>query len=592
MASVQLAPGIVLTGAEEEQVELASDRGRRSMADSFVGDEFAPEIDVALRDADFRIDADTRIVPQDTGPGRRSFPAISSGEPPELKVEVEPGESAVLLVQNADGVFHWQFPKSDEQFGEARRSDLSDTLVFSLAQPSNSAPADDRRGIGDVIGWVGDKLVSPIRVRVLRYVAAKAIDKAVDKIEGDLEAGLVWLDGSPTQWQVTNKQPPAPTGDNKRVLLLVHGTFSTTAGSFIGMEAAGDPKGHFLAAAHEKYDLILGFDHKTLALDPEQNARQILDALAFLPDDTIIDAVAYSRGGLVYRSLVEQVARESKLRFGKVVLVGCTNSGTHLAEPSNWEDLVGLYTNIGIAGARGLSLLGSPLAGRIVAEVVKLLGGFVQALPEIAIGENKVPGLAAMEPDGLFVEKINEKATALTHYHAIVSDFEPRPNHARGLTGGIASYLADRVMDRLMQRENDLVVHTASMTSFGLGAILPDARVRRFAPADAIYHTVYFQTAKALDWLAAWLLAGESGAQEPMVEAEPDDLGDGADKVNIDLGDLGVGRYMIPVREDYEEAGRDDDQYVPPSPPEADERRGGPSSRDFGFPDLEEGGEK
>ena len=252
------------------------------------------------------------------------------------------------------------------------------------------------------MGWVGNKLIEPIRVRVLRFFAEKTIDAAVAKIEGDLVPGLVWLNGSSDQWEIIQNLPPLPIGRPPRVLLLVHGTFSTTLGSFAALEASGVPKGHFLSAARSEYDLVLGFDHKTLALDPKQNAQQILDALNFLPDGTVIDAIAFSRGGLVFRSLAERLAKEtnSGLQFRKTVFVGCTNSGTNLAEPDNWDDLVGLYTNIGLGGARALSILGSPVAGRIAREAIKIMGGFVQAFPELAIKDGKVPGLPRWSPMG------------------------------------------------------------------------------------------------------------------------------------------------------------------------------------------------
>ncbi len=275
---------------------------------------------------------------------------------------------------------------------------------------------------------------------------------------------------------------------------------------------------------------MIGFDHRTLAEDPKQNAEQILAALAFLPANSQIDGVAFSRGGLVYRALAEQVAPVIRpdLSFGRAVFVACTNSGTLLAEPDNWKTLADLYTNVGVAGGRALSLLASPMAGTVVTQAIKLLGGFVKALPELAIEDRKVPGLAAMEPDGPFVQELNALPSPIDRYYAVVSDFEPRIDLAHGITGGLAKFLADRLMDRLLGEANDLVVNNASMTRFGEDEVLDSAQVHTFAPGETIYHTIYFLSPNLPDLLAAWLMppletaARNGGPPEPPPMPEPD----------------------------------------------------------------------
>ncbi len=85
---------------------------------------------------------------------------------------------------------------------------------------------------------------------------------------------------------------------------------------------------------------------------------QIMDALDRLgiPQGSSVDAVAHSRGGLVYRMLAEKVLanRRPDIKLGKAIFVGCTNGGTHLAEPENWAAMVDLYTNAIMAGARAI----------------------------------------------------------------------------------------------------------------------------------------------------------------------------------------------------------------------------------------------
>src|SRR6185295_16367064 len=86
------------------------------------------------------------------------------------------------------------------------------------------------------------------------------------------------------------------------VLLLVHGTFSSTRGSFAAL--ANHESGRaLLSAATNVYDAVLGYDHRTLSLGAADNARDLaarLGAMNLAPN-TRLDAVAYSRRGLVYR---------------------------------------------------------------------------------------------------------------------------------------------------------------------------------------------------------------------------------------------------------------------------------------------------
>jgi hypothetical protein len=159
------------------------DRGaRRSEAD---------QLDRALLDADLVIAADFELAPAPSAPAdgrrRRAEPVA-----PELTVEAAPDEGVVLLVENSGGVFAWVMPAED---GPAARRSGARTLRFPLAPPADSAGAGDRRGRRGVISWIGDRLIDPIRVRVLRFAAGRAIDFAVDRFEGKRDWGLVDISG-------------------------------------------------------------------------------------------------------------------------------------------------------------------------------------------------------------------------------------------------------------------------------------------------------------------------------------------------------------------------------------------------------------
>lgn len=446
-----------------------------------------------------------------------------SSSPPslDLAVPVSSMESAIILIES-DGLFFWEKSNFRSEIPETRRSDdRSELLYFDLASTTgteNSASTespeqqeDTRRG--PVVDWLKDKVADKIIVRVLRFLVTRTIDTAIKLIEEGNPTGAVLVDGdNPDDW-VPGSASNISINQPARILLLVHGTFSSTAGSFGGL--AGTNEGlHFLSEARKKYDLILGFDHKTLVDNPEENAEQILSFLLSLqlPPDTVIDAIAFSRGGLVFRTLSELLIPNSALqvKMGKAIFVGCPNAGTHLTKPENWSDLANLYTNLFLAGMQGVSLMASGgIASPLAVTTIKTIGRFVQLLSEVAVGEAYVPGLAAMEPGGAFVAGLNAIKRPdgnSASYHAVTSDFEPAGSDSQSLPTKLKKYLADRVVDRLFQTSNDCVVDTASMTEFGSwNSALDSGEVFDFPQEDEIFHTVYFASTRTAEVLTEWL---------------------------------------------------------------------------------------
>jgi hypothetical protein len=446
--------------------------------------------------------------------------ALRAAKPsPRVEVAVAPGQGAVVLVESEGGVFAWSLAAAGRSpapaLGLAPRV-LSFDLGPAAAPPPGLGAAPRAPGLS----WLIGKVIAPIRAYVLRFVATGVIDRAVDRIEGDMLTGLVSLaEDPPSRWTPgAGPLPPLPRDRPARLLLMVHGTFSDTAGSFghLTLTPAGR---RFLQRARAHYDAVLGFDHKTLAEDTEVNARafaRALDALG-LPPGSRIDAVAYSRGGLVYRGLAETIlARERPdLVLRKAVFVGCTNGGTHLADPAHWAAMVDLYTNAAMAAARVAALLGAPALSPLLGVTLRTLGRFVQTFSEVAITDLHVPGLAAMRPDGAVVDGLNgarDHLDRLARYYAVTSNFVARFDPAKGITRELAQALLDRVSNRLFGGANDLVVDTASMTTFGERASrLAADGVFAFGDGEDIYHTVYFSAAALAERLLDWLDLEDGG---------------------------------------------------------------------------------
>ncbi len=91
----------------------------------------------------------------------------------------------------------------------------------------------------------------------------------------------------------------------RKSLLFVHGTISSTAGAFIGMQ-------QFRAAAASLYaaygNRVIGFNHHTLTKSVPQNAVDFFTGMQ--PGNCQFDVISHSRGGLLSRGLKELTQAE------------------------------------------------------------------------------------------------------------------------------------------------------------------------------------------------------------------------------------------------------------------------------------------
>lgn len=447
---------------------------------------------------------------------RRRLPDPDRNISTLIEVPVANTELAALLIET-DGVYAWRLPEANPPT-EPRRHDSMEAgghaLTFRIDLPPHAAP--ERRG------WVGDlfsdRIFKPVRVVVVKFTARKLVNAARNRLEERVSPGLVQINcNDPQRWIVnaSELEISLPQGRPARLLLLVHGTFSSTRGSFgaLGLTPWGKA---FLEEARQHYDVVLGYDHATLGATPEENARGMLDALEALKLDpaTEVDALAFSRGGLVYRVLAERLLPESNwtVKPAKAIFVGCTTSGTPLADPQNWKALLDLYTNLAVAAGKALAFFDPGIASMILTESVKTLGGLIQAVVDATLKDEMMPGLAAMQPKSSLVNELNGP---LPHsegveiaYYVLGSNFEPKLYNRSGVTASLPRKLMwallDSGVDRLMGAANDLVVDSQSITQFGERAAQLKATL--VWPENAvIHHTNYFEHRDVVEKVGAWL---------------------------------------------------------------------------------------
>jgi hypothetical protein len=477
-------------------------------------------------------------------PGGRLAPGERQGRPParagkvHVELEVPQGRDAVILLEQ-DGLFSWQMPTGPrtpprrprrpapaKEPAASRRQGQDEppgSIVRFEIDVRPALPARSSARVRPALGPFGDVAIGRLKAYVLSFPSRLVPGAIMSFLERGTRPGLVLMTGKDVKsWtRVDNlSQVRLPANRPARILLFIHGTFQSTAGSF-GVLTATGPGQKMLKAAASSYDAVIGFDHRTLSRDPLENATDLHARLSarHLEHAPAIDLVSYSRGGLVARSLVEYVLPSSTTwpaDIGKVVFVGATNAGTQLAEPENWKTLADLYTNLAAGTARSIGFAtGVAPAAEIVGGLVAGIGAFVKYLVSAAtLTGMRIPGLAAMEPDGPFVNGINATQPGQpapgTPWYVVSSDFEPALFDGRHeppeLPRALVAKLADGLVDNLMGTTNDLVVDTASMSSVDLpsgGGFIKDSLA--FGTNGVVYHLNYFIQPRVCRALTDWL---------------------------------------------------------------------------------------
>lgn len=463
----------------------------------------------AFEDQDFQVlDA---LEVQATAPRTRRREGATPGVLEfELHVPIKARETAVVLAEQ-DGVYAWHFAMRGPV---ADAAPTSGGTSFTIRVEPVGVPPKARRGKR----FLKRFFIGKVTAYVLKFVAEQTGRFAMPFLERNVQTGLVLIDSpDPGKWAPLDRPLTLPDDRVARVLLLMHGTFSSTVGAFGALGSTLWGRG-FLEAALRSYDAVLGFDHKTLSVDPLANAADLLDRLEAIGwrEPPQLDVITHSRGGLVFRSLMEHLLPASSFRpeTRRAVFVGCPNAGTRLAQAENWHHFADLYTNLAVAACRAIAILPQATAvSTVVTEIVKGVGGFVKSLASHALAEGGIPGLAAMQPQGDFVrtlnaEQPNQPTIDQTYYCAITSEFDTSLasiDRLSELPPRLLAMLAGQFMHRFMEVPNDLVVDTDSMTAIDRGQGNYVKERLDFGRTAAVYHCNYFSRPEVTAALARWL---------------------------------------------------------------------------------------
>ncbi len=483
----------------------------------------------------------------DVGPAARSSTAGAA----ERKLVAQDGE--IIVLELADGsTLITSAERLRETLAQTHPEMLDgDTILLEKLRVEGAAAG---RGLGDALGG----LISKVFTLVVSGRDA-IIDAALGQLQNKAELGVSWLGTKVLMRAIENqlahgpglyrwvgssgqesdllavelvdaKDTPQRDPERHPMLVFVHGTGSSTLGSF-GELRIGDRD--LWAALEGRFPGgIFGFEHRTLSESPIENAIQLVSAL---PRGANVCLASHSRGGLVadllclgdFDSLIElyryaftgtgdpdpqesarvraeledahseqrgqlrtlaRLLRERAIVIRRYVRTAGPANGTLLASGNFDVFLSGMLTLIGAVPF----FFGSPIYSAFKRVVIEIAKNRTNA--------HLVPGIEAMLPDSPIA--------------ALLRDAPVRPGLAMSVIAGdiqggnllkrLGVLLTDFVL--FDQQDNDLVVDTPSM----LAGIAPKAASRVLFDRGAdVSHFRYFTNLETRSALRDWFIAAD-----------------------------------------------------------------------------------
>ena len=278
---------------------------------------------------------------------------------------------------------------------------------------------------GTTRGFLGD-----VMLRVIEVVSGKVVDKIADfgasaivkKFDAQVNEGVYRLSADSLTLKDSAPLDQVPPRPNGPILVLVHGTFSTTSGTF-GKLWTEHPQR--VRELFRKYDsAVYALDHATLGASPIDNALTLARAL---PAGADVHLLTHSRGGLV----AEVLARLATDMAGRFEPFAGKDHQKHVAALKALVDVLqqkgkrsgGFSVDVssawparreGRCWLQSASMPTSPSSsGRSSSPAIPVAPQLVEFLGEVArrrADPETIPGLAAQIPDSPLVQWLHEPA--------------------------------------------------------------------------------------------------------------------------------------------------------------------------------------
>ncbi|HLM68169.1 MAG TPA: hypothetical protein VK358_11610, partial [Longimicrobium sp.] len=176
--------------------------------------------------------------------------------------DVEPGPGDVLELELEGGIRLWVSP--ERLAGSVDAAGVRGVDGARLALPPSLQFGPATRGVGGL----GLKVLKRLNVDL----AGMAAQQVIQKLEGKLAPSGLY------GWSTPELASGAAPRSGRPLLLFLHGTASSTTGSFGGLREPGRA-GVWPELARQYGDNVFAYEHRTLSQSPIQNAVELLAAL-------------------------------------------------------------------------------------------------------------------------------------------------------------------------------------------------------------------------------------------------------------------------------------------------------------------------
>ncbi|HBA73270.1 MAG TPA: hypothetical protein DCZ63_14090 [Geobacter sp.] len=477
-------------------------------------DETAPAIPEQLKDV-FNIRSVQTFQISTAREGAAEAPVIESRSDDVVELELE------------DGTRFWTTQ-------ERLRSEVLQLAGTRAADGILNLPTSlpGRSGTRGIIGKIVIKTLRFFHIDLAEFAARKIASAWEDHTLGTADEGrgpgLYRLSGADELVLKRVEEGTITLPDDRPALLFLHGTASSTAGSFGKLWSdKRKPQLDQLLAPYE--GRVFGLEHESLSKSPIHNAIALAEQL---PGNVRIHLVSHSRGGMVGELLchagrsgggcdpfdeaalsffaerdpdrvrgdlrrLNTLLKERRIRVERFVRVACPARGTTLA-----SGRLDIYLSI-LFNLLGSFSLFKMTPGSVLYNIFSEL---IMAVAKERSDPAILPGIEAMIPSSPLVALLNRPDVTLNGELRVISgDIEGE---------SVVSALGTLLTDPLYQDDHDLVVNTDAM--FGGAERLGGAGFI-FRRGGDVNHFSYFGNADSAEGLVRALT--RSGAEEDGFEA-------------------------------------------------------------------------
>jgi pimeloyl-ACP methyl ester carboxylesterase len=232
-----------------------------------------------------------------------------------------------------------------------------------------------------------------------------------------------------------------PTIDPEaKTLLLVHGTFSSTMGSYGDLYLKKfDKETCFLEKllTDKIYDQIIAFDHPTITHDVFQNSRELYQFLGNTVFTQPVDVVGTSRGALFAKWLAADTANRHFVTNKVMTFSGANGVGYYTS---------GEHINLALKVWKKLAVPGT----KFIAVLAQFSADFFL----------KQPGNRQMKPNSKRLKRVLDAhpLSTTTRYQCVAADWDKKLPHEKWKKA--PTILLDAVIKLVLGRKHDWVVGT------------------------------------------------------------------------------------------------------------------------------------